>query len=120
MSDLRAALEPFKKLAEQFSPHAHDDSWTICERNGVRVELGDLRRARSALAGDGETVRAVEGTDVAKLAEALTAWAEPIESGYSVPAAGQVMRNAATVIRSLSALPSPMPVRGETTGEKSS
>lgn len=53
MSDLRAALEPFAKEADRYDPLEGDDGLPIWGEHSITI--GDLRRARSALAGDGET-----------------------------------------------------------------
>lgn len=57
MTDLRAALEPFGKLADQIHEQAPDDGLVVLAAldggiidTSCRVKVGDLRRAREALA----------------------------------------------------------------------
>ncbi len=49
IDNARRALAPFARLAAEFNPHAHDDSWCIGGRGATRIYLGDLRVAQSAI-----------------------------------------------------------------------
>lgn len=131
MSDLRAALEPFAKLAEVVEFNARmmaPDERVFHEERGdriARITYGDLRRARSALAGDGETVRALQAYEEALKPSALTKAAYIGEFSFTIPLHDEdgnehphrvivpwdTTKEIMKMIReyALSALPSPMP-----------